>query len=159
MFARTSKALTRINEMFKEKSMKKTYWAVVKNKPASPEGTLSHYISRNNKQNKSYAYEKQVAGSKLALLHYRLLASSDNYHLLEIDLETGRHHQIRCQLAAIGCPIRGDLKYGYDRSNRDGGISLHARAISFIHPVKEETVTVTAPPPAEKLWEVFINCL
>lgn len=159
LFARTSKSLVRINEMFKDKSFSKIYWAIVKKKPEAEEGTLKHYILRNSKQNKSYAHAKQVEGSKLAILHYRLLASSDNYHLLEVNLETGRHHQIRCQLAAMGCPIRGDLKYGYDRSNKDGGISLHARSIAFQHPVKPESVTIIAPPPKDKLWDVFVNCL
>ena len=159
LFARTSKALARVNELFREKSLKKIYWAIVKNLPEQPSGTLRHYLQRNNKQNKSYAYPNESPGSKLAVLHYKLLASSNTYHLLEVDLETGRHHQIRCQLAAIGCPIRGDLKYGFDRSNKDGGISLHARSISFEHPVKKEIITITAPPPPEKLWEVFTDCL
>ena len=135
VFAKTSKALSRLNEMFKNSEVKKTYWAVVKNLPREEEGELVNYLVRNEKQNKSYAYDKEVPGSKKAILHYRLIGRSQNYYLLEIDLKTGRHHQIRCQLAKIGCPIKGDLKYGADRSNPDGGISLHARKISFIHPV------------------------
>lgn len=152
VFAKTSKALSRLNEMFKNKEIKKTYWAIVKNPPKEPEATLKHYLIKNEKQNKSYAYNTEKPNSKLAILHYKLLARSEKYNLLEIDLQTGRHHQIRCQLAKIGCPIKGDLKYGFDRSNTDGGISLHARHISFIHPVSKEPVEVTAPLPDDKLW-------
>lgn len=152
VFAKTSKALSRLNEMFKNKEIKKTYWAIVKNPPKEPEATLKHYLIKNEKQNKSYAYDTEKPNSKLAILHYKLLARSEKYNLLEIDLQTGRHHQIRCQLAKIGCPIKGDLKYGFDRSNTDGGISLHARHISFIHPVSKEPVEVTAPLPDDKLW-------
>jgi 23S rRNA pseudouridine1911/1915/1917 synthase len=159
MFARTSKALARINEMFKEKTVKKTYWAIVKNKPVNESGTLEQYLLRNSKQNKSYMHSSPVPGSKLAILHYRLIFSSNSYFLLEIDLETGRHHQIRAQLSAMGSPIRGDLKYGFDRSNPDGGINLHARSIEFFHPVSKERISVIAQPPKEKLWDVFINCL
>lgn len=152
VFAKTSKALSRLNEMFKNKEIKKIYWAIVKNTPKQMEATLTHHLVRNEKQNKSYAYDKEKPGSKLAILHYRLIAHSDKYNLLEVNLETGRHHQIRCQLSKIGCPIKGDLKYGADRSNPDGGISLHARKISFIHPVSKEVIEVTAPIPNDNLW-------
>lgn len=148
LFAKTSKALSRLNEMFKRGEVKKTYWAVVKNRPAQEEGTLSHWMVRNEKQNKSYAYDKEKPGSKHAILDYRLIAASDNYFLLEVNLKTGRHHQIRCQLAKMGCPIKGDLKYGFARSNPDGSICLHARRISFIHPVSKEQITVEAPLPS-----------
>jgi 23S rRNA pseudouridine1911/1915/1917 synthase len=157
LFARTSKALARLNEMFQEKSVEKIYWAIVKTKPPKQEDTLAHYLVRNTKTNKSYCYLKEVPDSKKAILHYRLVASSDVYHLLEIRLETGRHHQIRCQLSTIGCPIRGDLKYGFPRSNKDGGISLHSRKISFEHPVRHEQITIVAPPPDENLWKAFMN--
>lgn len=155
VFAKTSKALSRLNEMFKTKEVKKTYWAVVKNRPPHEEGTLEHWLVRNEKQNKSYAYDKERPQSKKAVLNYRLLAASDNYYLLEVDLQTGRHHQIRCQLAKMGCPIKGDLKYGFSRSNPDGSICLHARSISFVHPVSKEQITVEAPLPAGNLWGAF----
>jgi len=155
MFARTTKALQRLNQMFQDKSIRKTYWAVVKNLPPNEAGTLTHYIVRNTKTQRSYAYTEERQGSKKAVLHYRHLASSERYHLLEIDLETGRHHQIRCQLAAIGCPIRGDLKYGYPRSNPNGGISLHARQIQFKHPVKDEEINILAPLPDDAFWKIF----
>ena len=155
MFAQTSKALVRLNRKLQEKSIKKTYWAIVKDLPPDEKGTLIHYITRNTKTNRSYAYAKERPNSKKAILHYRHIASSDRYHLLEIDLETGRHHQIRCQLSAIGCPIRGDLKYGYPRSNPNGGISLHARQIQFAHPVKEEEINLTAPLPDDPFWNIF----
>ncbi|GAB6121370.1 RluA family pseudouridine synthase [Dysgonomonas termitidis] len=155
VFAKTSKALSRLNDMFKNKEISKTYWAIVKNTPKQPEGTLKHYLVRNEKQNKSYAYDTEKPDSKQAILHYKLIARSDKYSLLEIDLETGRHHQIRCQLAKIGSPIKGDLKYGAERSNPDGGISLHARKISFIHPVSKELIEVTAPVPEDNLWQAF----
>ncbi len=157
VFAKTSKALSRMNEMFKSKEVKKTYWAIVKNMPKHAEGTLRHYLLKNEKQNKSYAHETEKAGSKLAILHYKLIAHSDKYNLLEVDLETGRHHQIRVQLSNMGCPIKGDLKYGADRSNPDGGISLHARHISFIHPVSKELIEVTAPLPDDNLWRALEN--
>lgn len=158
LFARTSKALTRLNEMFKTQQVKKTYWAIVKNKPANPEGRLEHYLVRNEKQNKSYAHDKMVPNAKKAALKYKLIGQSDTFYLLEIELETGRHHQIRCQLAKMGCPIKGDLKYGFPRSNPNGGISLHARSVEFIHPVSKEQVSITAPVPEdEKLWEVIIK--
>lgn len=155
VFAKTSKALPRLNEMFKNKEIDKTYWAIVKNMPKQPEGTLKHYLVKNEKQNKSYAHEMEKPNSKLAILHYKLIAQSDKYNLLEIDLETGRHHQIRVQLSKMGCPIKGDLKYGAERSNPDGGISLHARKISFIHPVSKEHIKVTAPLPPDNLWKAL----
>ncbi|GAB1415107.1 RNA pseudouridine synthase [Paludibacter sp.] len=156
LFARTSKALARLNEMFKTQQIKKIYWAIVKDAPKESEGTLSHYLVRNEKQNKSYAYDKIVSNSKQAILHYKLIGRSDNYYLLEIQLETGRHHQIRCQLAKMGCPIKGDLKYGFPRSNPNGGISLHARYIEFVHPVSKELIKITAPVPTEdKIWDAF----
>ncbi|MBR0042604.1 MAG: RluA family pseudouridine synthase [Clostridia bacterium] len=153
LFAKTSKALSRLNEMFKRGEVQKTYWAVVKNRPPQEEGTLSHWLLRNEKQNKSYAYDKEKPGSKHALLDYRLIAASDNYYLLEVNLKTGRHHQIRCQLSKMGCPIKGDLKYGFARSNTDGSICLHARRIAFVHPVSKENITVEAPlPPSFKMF-------
>ena len=155
LFAKTSKALSRLNEMFREGQIKKTYWAIVKNPPPQAEKELVHYIVRNEKQNKSYAYDREKPHSKKAILSYKILAKSDNYYLLEIDLKTGRHHQIRCQLAQIGCPIKGDLKYGFDRSNKDGGISLHSRKVKFIHPVSKEEIEVIAPLPEDKLWKAF----
>jgi len=155
VFAKTSKALERMNEMFRQGEIKKTYWAIVKARPPQNEAELTHYLVRNEKQNKSYASDTEKQGSQKAILSYKLIAKSDNYFLLEIDLKTGRHHQIRCQLAKIGCPIKGDLKYGFDRSNKDGGISLHARKISFIHPVSKETVTIIAPVPEDRLWKEF----
>lgn len=156
LFARTSKALARLNEMFKNQEISKTYWAIVKNPPPQPEGRLEHYIVRNEKQNKSVAHDKPVPESKKAALTYKQIAHSDNYYLLEINLETGRHHQIRCQLAKIGCPIKGDLKYGFARSNPNGGISLHARHIAFIHPVSKLPIALTAPVPEEDgLWKAF----
>lgn len=152
LFARTSKALTRLNEMFKSHDLiRKTYWAIVQGSPAQPEGRLEHYLIKNEKQNKSYIVPSSQK-AKLASLTYRTLAKGDHYTLLEIDLETGRHHQIRCQLAAIGCPIKGDLKYGAKRSNPDGGICLHARQVQFVHPVSKSDITITAPVPDDKLW-------
>lgn len=157
LFARTSKALTRLNEMFLNKEIKKTYWAIVKEKPPKEFDTINHYIVRDQKKNKSFAYDKETKNSKLACLSYTLIASADNYYLLEVDLHTGRHHQIRCQLAKIGCPIKGDLKYGFPRSNPDGGISLHSRKIEFIHPVKKEKVLIIANPPNDSLWDYFVS--
>ena len=156
IFAKTSKALTRLNEMFRTQEVKKTYWAIVKEKPAQPEARLEHFIVRNEKQNKSQAHDKLVPNAKKAALSYKLIAQSDTYCLLEVMLETGRHHQIRCQLAKIGCPIKGDLKYGFPRSNPNGGISLHARNVEFIHPVSKELIRITAPVPQDdKLWETM----
>ena len=155
VFAKTSKALGRLNEMFRGGEVKKTYWAIVKNMPPEPEGELVHYLVCNEKQNKSYAYDSEKPGSKKAILHYRLIGRSDNYCLLEVDLKTGRHHQIRCQLAKMGCPIRGDLKYGFPRSNPDGSICLHARRVRFVHPVSKELIEVVAPVPDSNLWHAF----
>lgn len=154
IFAKTSKALTRLNEMFRNQEVKKTYWAIVKDRPAETEGRLEHYLVRNEKQNKSVAHTKMVPNAKKALLSYKLISHSDNYFLLEVQLETGRHHQIRCQLAKMGCPIKGDLKYGFPRSNPNGGISLHARYVEFVHPVSKQLIQITAPcPDDDKLWE------
>ena len=153
LFAKTSKALARLNEMFRTGDIKKTYWAIVKNSPPTEEGTLEHWLVRNEKQNKSYAYTEEKPNSKKAILHYKLLARSDNYYLLEVGLKTGRHHQIRCQLAKMGCPIKGDLKYGSERSNKDGGISLHARKAQLIHPVSKEPVEIVASVPDDSLWK------
>jgi 23S rRNA pseudouridine1911/1915/1917 synthase len=155
LFAKTGKALSRLNEMFKLGSIRKTYWAIVKNQPQEPEGELTHYLVRNEKQNKSYAYATEKPHSKKAILTYKLIGKSNHYYLLEINLKTGRHHQIRCQLSHIGCPIKGDLKYGFDRSNPNGGIDLHARSISFTHPVSKEEITIVAPTPDEAIWSVF----
>lgn len=155
VFARTSKALARLNDMFRKGEVKKTYWALVKNTPKEPEGELTHYLVRNEKQNKSYAYDTEKPGSKMAVLHYKTIAHTDNYCLLEVDLKTGRHHQIRCQLAKMGCPIKGDLKYGYSRSNPDGSICLHARRVHFIHPVSKEPIDVEAPVPTGSFFEKF----
>jgi len=155
IFARTSKALTRLNEQFRSKEIKKKYWAIVKNRPPQETATLEDYIRRDAQKNKSFICGKDGKDAKRASLTYTLIASSDNYHLLEIDLHTGRHHQIRCQLANMGCPIKGDLKYGAARSNKDGGISLHARSVEFIHPVTKEVITVTAPVPEDNLWKDF----
>ncbi|MFS4447181.1 RluA family pseudouridine synthase [Maribacter sp. 2307UL18-2] len=152
VFAKTSKALPRLNKLFAEKQARKTYWALVKNAPPQKEDTLTHWMKRNTKQNKSYAHPKEVIDSKKAILDYRLIQKLDTFYLLEINLKTGRHHQIRAQLSAIGCPIKGDLKYGFDRSNKNGSIHLHARRLSFIHPVKKETLTLTAPLPQDPLW-------
>ncbi len=157
VFARTSKALTRLNKMFQEKEIQKTYWAVVRNKPEAESGTLIHWLKRNTTQNKSYAHYKSIGeGSKESILTYNLKAKSKNYFLLEVHPKTGRHHQIRCQLSFIGCPIKGDLKYGAKRSNPDGSIHLHARGIEFIHPVKKEPTKVVAPPPREVIWDSFV---
>jgi 23S rRNA pseudouridine1911/1915/1917 synthase len=155
LFAKTSKALVRLNKMFQDKEIKKTYWAVVKNFPEEESGTLTHYIVRNTGTNRSFCHLSEKKGSKKAVLHYRLISSSDRYYLLEIDLETGRHHQIRSQLAAVGNPVRGDLKYGYPRSNPDGGISLHSRKICFNHPVRDEEIKLVAPLPDDNFWKNF----
>jgi 23S rRNA pseudouridine1911/1915/1917 synthase len=155
LFARTSKALSRMNEKFRLGEVKKSYWAIVKNEPPHPEGELTHWLIRNEKQNKSYAYDAETPDAKKAVLHYRLTARSERYYLLEIDLKTGRHHQIRCQLAHIGIPVKGDLKYGADRSNPDGGICLHARQIAFMHPVSSLPVEITAPVPDDNLWKAL----
>lgn len=154
VFARTSKALTRLNKMFAEGDVHKTYWAITKNTPKEPEGTLTHWIVRNEQQNKSYAYDKEKPHAKKAILHYRVIGHSDNYSLIEVRLLTGRHHQIRCQLAAMGCPIKGDLKYGAPRSNPDGSISLLSRRVEFVHPVSKENICVEAPLPDDPLWQL-----
>tara|TARA_R110002051_G_scaffold313422_1_gene389509 strand:+ start:88 stop:792 length:705 start_codon:yes stop_codon:yes gene_type:complete len=156
VFAKTSKALPRLNKLFADKDAKKTYWAVVKNAPDNPTGTLTHWLKRNTKQNKSYAHKNEVPDSKKAILDYRVLKKLDNYFLLEIDLKTGRHHQIRSQLTALGSPIKGDLKYGFDRSNKDGSIHLHARSLSFVHPVKKELLNLVALPPEEPIWNACL---
>lgn len=157
LFSKTSKALPRLNKLFKDKEAKKTYWAVVKNPPPEQQGTLIHFLKRNPKQNKSFAHIKEVPESKVAKLHYKMLRQLDNYFLLEIDLETGRHHQIRSQLSFVGSPIKGDLKYGFDRSNKDASIHLHARKLSFIHPVSKENIEVIAPPPPEDpIWKACL---
>lgn len=155
MFAKTGKALERLNEMFRKGEVKKTYWAIVRQRPELEEAELVNYLVRNEKQNKSYAYDKEVKNAKKAVLHYRLIGCSQNYFLLEVDLKTGRHHQIRCQLAKMGCPIKGDLKYGFPRSNPDGGISLHARRVRFVHPVSKVLIDLTAPLPDDGLWRCF----
>lgn len=156
VFAKTSKALPRLNKMFADKEAKKTYWAVVKNRPEEPEKKLTHWLKRNTKQNKSYAHSKEVNASKKAILSYRMIQHLENYYVLEIDLETGRHHQIRSQLSAIKCPIKGDLKYGFNRSNEDGSIHLHARKLSFLHPVKKERIEITATPPDDPIWNACV---
>lgn len=155
VFAKTSKALSRLNDMFRDGNVSKRYLAIVKNLPPKPEGELTHWLVRNEKQNRSYAYDSEKPGSKKAVLKYRLLGSSVNYHLLEVELLTGRHHQIRCQLAKMGCPIKGDLKYGAERSNPDASISLHAYCVSFEHPVSHKRITVYAPIPGDSLWQSF----
>ncbi|PQJ72050.1 RluA family pseudouridine synthase [Polaribacter butkevichii] len=152
IFAKTSKSLERLNKMLRDKTIHKTYWAVVKNHPKKEKDTLINFLRKNPKNNKSTAYPKEIEGSKKAILHYTVLKKLDNYSLIEVDLETGRHHQIRSQLANIGSPIKGDLKYGFDRSNKDGSIHLHARRIQFIHPVTKEQVNITAPTPKEVIW-------
>ncbi len=156
LFARTSKALTRLNEMFKShEQIKKTYWAIVQGAPKVPEARLENWLVRNEAQNKSYIAKPGAKEAKQAILSYKTLVRGEHYTLLEVNLETGRHHQIRCQLAAIGCPIKGDLKYGAKRSNPDGGICLHARKIEFIHPVKKENICITASVPNDSLWQQF----
>jgi len=152
VFARTSKALSRLNEMFRKGEVHKTYWAITKNAPAEPEGTLVNWIVRNEKQNKSYVYDKEVPNAKRAELKYRVIAHADNYHLLEVNLLTGRHHQIRCQLAHMGCVIKGDLKYGAPRSNPDGSISLLSHEITFIHPVSKMEIKAESLIPDDRLW-------
>lgn len=155
LFAKTSKALVRLNEMIKNREIKKTYWAVTESSPQLIEGELVHYIVRNPKKNTSTAHNKPMLESKEARLAYRVLGSSTNYFLVEIDLQTGRHHQIRCQMAKIGCPIKGDLKYGASRSNPAGGISLHSRRLEFVHPVSKLSMSITAPVPEDNLWQYF----
>ena len=155
LFARTSKALSRLSEMFRTRAVQKTYWAIVTAPPPQTVGTLRHWLTRDEKTNKARAYDREVPGSKQAILDYRLIASSDRYWLLEVELHTGRHHQIRCQLSKMGCPIKGDLKYGAARSNPDGSISLHARRLQFEHPVSKQAIDVVASVPDDKLWRFF----
>ena len=160
VFAKTSKALTRLNKMFKDGQVHKTYWAITKNAPPEEEGVLTDWLVRNERQNKSYAHPQEVPNAKKAVLKYRVIAHSDRYHLIEANLLTGRHHQIRCQLANMGCAIKGDLKYGAPRSNPDGSISLLARRITFVHPVSKENIVVEAPlPPNDKLWEALASAV
>lgn len=160
VFAKTSKALTRLNKMFKEGQVHKTYWAITKNAPPAEEGVLTDWLVRNERQNKSYAHPQEVPNAKKAVLKYRVIAHSDRYHLIEVNLLTGRHHQIRCQLANMGCAIKGDLKYGAPRSNPDGSISLLARQITFVHPVSKENIVVEAPlPPNDNLWEALASAV
>ncbi len=155
IFAKTSKALSRLNEMMRKNEMQKTYWAVVKNLPENPKAELIHFLKKNETANKSFAYNKEIKNAKQAILNYNLIASINNYHLLEVKPATGRHHQIRVQLAAINCPIKGDVKYGFDRGNEDGSIHLHARKIELMHPVKNEMISIIAPPPTETVWSAF----
>ena len=155
LFARTGKALSRLSEMFRTRSVQKTYWAIVANEPPQMSGTLTHWLTRDERNNKARAYDREVPNSKQAILDYRLIARSERYWLLEIELHTGRHHQIRCQLAKIGCPIRGDLKYGAPRSSSDGSISLHARRICFEHPVSHQLIDITVSVPADRLWQAM----
>lgn len=153
VFARTSKALSRLNDMFRNGEVHKTYWAIVQQRPDHEEGTLENWLVRNEKQNKSYAYQREVPNSKKAILKYRMIGQSERYYLLEVNLLTGRHHQIRCQLAAMGCTIKGDLKYGAKRSNPDGSISLLAHRVEFIHPVSKQHIVVESPIPEDNLWQ------
>lgn len=152
IFARTSKALERLNKMLRDKVIHKTYWALVKNPPKKTSDTLINFLKKDTKKNKSFVYKKEIEGSKKAILHYNIIKKLENYFLIEIDLETGRHHQIRTQLSYIGSAIKGDLKYGFPRSNKDGSISLHARKIKFIHPVSKEEIVITAPTPKDIIW-------
>jgi 23S rRNA pseudouridine1911/1915/1917 synthase len=155
LYARTSKALARMNEMFRSAQVRKIYLAIVKERPPEDKDTITHFLKRNEKQNKTYVYDTEVKDSKKASLTYQIAGRSDRYYLLEIELHSGRHHQIRAQLAGIGCPVKGDLKYGFNRSNEDGSISLMARRLEFTHPVKKEQVVITAPFPAGDIWKVF----
>ncbi len=155
LFAKTSKSLSRMNKLIQDKNVSKIYWAIVKEKPPKNQNILEHYLVRNPNQNKSYAHDNEVPNSKYAKLKYTLIGKSDNYYLLEIELYTGRHHQIRSQLSNMGCPIKGDLKYNYPRSNSNGGISLHAKEVRFVHPVKNEEITISAPFPKDDIWEKF----
>lgn len=157
LFARTSKALVRLNKMFQDKEVQKTYWAVVEQKPREVEETLVHYLKKNQEKNKSRAYDNEVKGSKRCELDYKMLGRSKNYYYLEIKPKTGRHHQIRVQLSAIGCVIKGDVKYGGKRTNRDGSIHLHARCLEFVHPVKNEPIKIIADPPSDPLWDEFLT--
>lgn len=153
LFAKTSKALSRLNELFRTKNIQKTYWAIIKNQPKNPEGSLINYLVKNEKANKSFAYDEERKGALRSELNYKVIAKTSNYFLLEVLPLTGRHHQIRVQLAHMGCPIKGDLKYGADRSNKDASIHLHARKIEFIHPVRKEKICIIAPPPKDPVWD------
>ena len=157
VFARTSKALSRLNKMFQSKEVQKTYWAIVKNQLKQDRDTLIHWLRKNPKNNKSTAFENEIQNSKRAVLHYDVIKKLDNYFLIEINLETGRHHQIRCQLSKVGSPIKGDLKYGFDRSNKDASIHLHARNISLTHPVTKKKILITAPLPNDSIWNACID--
>lgn len=160
VFAKTSKALTRLNKMFRDGEVHKTYWAITKEAPPAEEGVLTDWLVRNERKNKSYAHSQETPNAKKAVLKYKVIAHSDHYHLLEVQLMTGRHHQIRCQLADMGCPIKGDLKYGAKRSNPDGSISLLARSVAFVHPVSKENIVVEAPlPPQDRLWEALASAV
>ncbi|MDX9811681.1 MAG: RluA family pseudouridine synthase [Bacteroidales bacterium] len=159
LFARTSKALARLNEMFRTRDVKKTYLAIVKERPPEDEATLVHFLKKNEEQNKTYVYDTEVKGSKQASLHYHVIGRSERFYLLEVTLHTGRHHQIRAQLAKIGCPVKGDLKYGFSRSNEDGGISLFAKRLELIHPVKKEKLVIEASLPTTDIWQAFRNVL
>lgn len=159
VFAKTSKALSRLNDLFRKGEVHKTYWAIVQHEPAEAEGLQTNWLVRNERQNKTYAYDHEVAGSKKAMLRYKVIGRSDRYVLLEIHLLTGRHHQIRTQLAHIGCPIKGDLKYGAPRSNPDGGISLLSHRVAFVHPVSKQPIDVVSPLPDEKLWRVLADSI
>ena len=157
LFAKTSKVLPRLNKLFVSKDIYKTYWAIVKNRPPKAEDSLIHWLKKNPKNNKSTAYPNEVSESKKAILHYKILKKLHNYFLLELNLETGRHHQIRSQLSTIGCPIKGDLKYGFDRSNKDAGIHLHARQIQFKHPVSKKEINIEAPLPKDAIWDACLD--
>jgi 23S rRNA pseudouridine1911/1915/1917 synthase len=157
IFARTTKAVKRMNELVKARQIKKTYWAVVKNKPPRKIDTLTGFLRKNEQKNKSFVYNQEVPGSKEAVLTYRLIGKSKEYYLLQVDLKTGRHHQIRTQLSHIGCPVKGDIKYGFPRTNPNASIHLHAREIGFIHPVRKELLTVIADPPDDPLWNHFLK--
>ncbi len=159
LYARTSKALERLNEIFRTRQVKKIYYAIVKESPPAEEATISHFLKKNEQQNKSYVYDKEVKGSKEASLTYRIKGRSERYYLLEVELHTGRHHQIRAQLAKLGCPVKGDLKYGFQRSNEDGSISLFARRLEFLHPVKKEPVIITAHFPEGDVWPLFLDAV
>jgi len=155
LFARTSKGLSRMNKQFKDKAIKKTYWAILENRPEKESDTLVHFLKKNERQNKSYVSDKNTKGAKEAVLAYKLLASSDRFHLVEVHLETGRHHQIRAQFSSMGCCVKGDLKYGAKRSNKDGSICLHSRALEFIHPTTQELIKLKAPLPQNTFWQLF----
>ena len=157
IFAKTDKALSRMNKLIQDRKIRKIYWAVVKNKPPKENGQLVHYLLKNEKQNKSYSVKPDVKGASKAEMEYKIIGKSDNYYLLEVELQTGRHHQVRAQLAEIGCAIKGDLKYGFPRSNPDASIHLHARKVEFLHPIKKEKISVIAPPPIEPVWDYFVH--